>query len=131
MNNSQTSFYLDLLYPFQDHLLQVIQRVDTGFYLTGGTVSSRVYLQHRFSGDLDFFVNDDNRFGLWVERIIQSLTAPGRQCRVLTREERFARLVVQQNEMTLKLFSTTLETPPESAPGRFDRSTRRAAIPAP
>jgi len=28
------------------------------FYLTGGTTLSRVYLHHRYSDDLEFFVND-------------------------------------------------------------------------
>lgn len=61
-NNS--TFYFDVLYPFQDRVIQVINQADTGFYLTGGTAASRGYLQHCFSDDLDYFVNDDNRFGL-------------------------------------------------------------------
>ena len=68
-NNS--AFYFEVLYPFQDRVIQAIRQVDTGFYLTGGTAASRGYLQHRFSDDLDYFVNDDSRFGLWVERMIQ------------------------------------------------------------
>ena len=102
MDNS--SFYFDILYPFQDRVIQVMNRVDTGFYLTGGTASSRGYLQHRFSEDLDFFVNDDNRFGLWAERIIQSLTqSKDWTCTVLMKEERFARLNLTGNEVALKL----------------------------
>ena len=102
MDNS--SFYFDVLYPFQDRVIQVMNRVDTGFYLTGGTASSRGYLQHRFSDDLDFFVNDDNRFGLWAERIIQSLTqSKDWTCAVLMKEERFARLNLTGNEVVLKL----------------------------
>ena len=57
-------FYFDVLYPFQDRVLKVIRVAGTGFYLTGGTAASRGYLNHRFSDDLDLFVNDDNRFGL-------------------------------------------------------------------
>jgi len=59
-----SAFYFDVLYPFQDRVLNVVNRIDTGFYLTDGTASSRGYLQHRFSDDLDFFLNDDDRFGL-------------------------------------------------------------------
>jgi hypothetical protein len=33
-----------------------------GFYLTGGTALGRFYLNHRFSEDLDFFVNADPDF---------------------------------------------------------------------
>jgi len=58
MNN--TNFYFDILYPMQDQALRVIRSVNTEFYLTGETAASRVYLQHRFSDDLDLFVNDDS-----------------------------------------------------------------------
>lgn len=99
-NNS--AFYFDILYPFQDRAIQAINRADTGFYLTGGTAASRGYLQHRFSDDLDYFVNDDNRFGLWVERIIQSLNKEWK-CEVMMKEERFARLNLVQKDLSLKI----------------------------
>ena len=98
------SFYFETFYPFQDRVLKIVNAVDTGFYLKGGTASSRGYLNHRFSDDLDFFVNDDNRFGLWVERIIQALTQSADwSCQVLMKEERFARLNLTANEVPLKL----------------------------
>lgn len=99
-NNS--AFYFDVLYPFQDRVIRAINQADTSFYLTGGTAASRGYLQHRFSDDLDYFVNDDNRFGLWVERIIQSL-GKAWKCDVLMKEERFARLNLIQNDFALKI----------------------------
>ncbi len=48
------SYYFDILYPFQDRVIQVINQVDTEFYLSGGTAASRGYLTHRFSDDLDY-----------------------------------------------------------------------------
>ena len=60
-------------YPMQDRVLGRLAAIQTGFYLTGGTAASRAYLHHCFSDDLDFFVNDDDRFGLWAQRIIQAL----------------------------------------------------------
>lgn len=99
-NNS--AFYFDILYPFQDRAIQAINRADTGFYLTGRTAASRGYLQHRFSDDLDYFINDDNRFGLWVERIIQSLNKEWK-CEVTMKEERFARLNLVQKDLSLKI----------------------------
>ncbi len=99
-NNS--AFYFDALYPFQDRVIQVINHADTEFYLTGGTAASRGYLQHRFSDDLDYFVNDDNRFGLWVERIIQALNREW-TCNVLMKEEQFARLDLIQKDVSLKI----------------------------
>ena len=68
------TFYFDHLYPLQNEVLRLITELDTGFYLSGGTAASRGYLHHRFSDDLDLFVNDDSRFGLWSARIIQWLT---------------------------------------------------------
>ncbi len=100
MTNS--AFYFDVLYPFQDRVVKVINQADTGFYLTGGTAASRGYLQHRFSDDLDYFVNDDQRFGLWVERIIQALNREF-QGDVLMKEERFARLNLAQKDFSLKI----------------------------
>ncbi len=96
------TFYFDVLYPFQDRVIQVINQVDTDFYLTGGTAASRGYLRHRFSDDLDYFVNDDNRFGLWVERIIQALNREW-TCNVRMKEERFAKLALVQKDISLKI----------------------------
>ncbi len=101
---NKPDFYFKQLYPLQDQVLSLIRQVDTGFYLTGGTAASRGYLQHRFSDDLDFFVNDDPRFSLWVERLIQALSHSALwQCRVLLKEERFARLNLTSNKLQLKI----------------------------
>lgn len=99
---TNADFYEQELYPFQDRVLKVIASVDTGFYLTGGTAASRGYLHHRYSDDLDFFVNDDERFGLWSSRIIQALNQQW-ETQVLMQEERFARLQIIENEITLKV----------------------------
>lgn len=96
------SFYLEKLYPFQDEVARIINQTDTEFYLTGGTAASRGYLDHRFSDDLDYFVNDDPRFGLWVERIIQAL-AKEWKCDVLMKEERLARLNLVVDDFSLKI----------------------------
>ena len=95
-------FYKNTLYPFQDQVLSVISNVETDFYLTGGTAASRGYLHHRYSDDLDFFVNDDEHFGLWVSRVIQALNAK-RETIVLVQEERFARLQIVENDVALKI----------------------------
>ncbi len=101
---TDASFFFNSLYPLQDQVLRVIRSVDSGFYLTGGTAASRGYLNHRFSDDLDFFVNDDDRFGLWADRIIQALGHHGNwQGQVSLREERFARLSLIQNGIPLKI----------------------------
>lgn len=49
-------------YIIQNSVLELMKPVLNGFYLTGGTALGRVYLNHRFSEDLDFFVNADPNF---------------------------------------------------------------------
>jgi hypothetical protein len=101
---NKPDFYFKKLYPMQDQVLSLIRQVDTGFYLTGGTAASRGYLRHRFSDDLDLFINDDPRFGLWVERLIQALSQSTLwQCQVLLKEERFARLNLKTKTVQLKI----------------------------
>jgi predicted nucleotidyltransferase component of viral defense system len=102
MNNS--SYYSDVLYPFQDLLFQSINLVDTEFYLTGGTAASRGYLNHRFSDDLDYFVNDDDRFTIWVERIIQDLIRQSDwKCQITMKEDRFVRSIVSKGDLAMKI----------------------------
>ena len=97
-------FYLGRLYPMQDRILARLASIETGFYLTGGTAASRAYLHHRFSDDLDFFVNDDDRFGLWAQRVVQAL-ARSADWRVLVvhQEARFVRLTVTEADIALKI----------------------------
>lgn len=88
----------------QDKALAILQGLETGFYLTGGTAVSRFYLQHRFSDDLDLFVNDKPLFPVWSDRYIQALlSSPHWQCQVLNRDERFVRLLLQQDDLLLKI----------------------------
>lgn len=99
------TFYLNVFYPFQNEVLRILnEEIETGFYLTGGTAASRGYLNHRFSDDLDFFTNDDDRFGLWSQRVIQKLSQQSNwRCDVLQKEERFVRLNLAQGDIFLKI----------------------------
>jgi predicted nucleotidyltransferase component of viral defense system len=98
------AFYFDVLYPLQDEVLEIVNGLDTEFYLTGGTATSRGYLKHRFSDDLDLFVNDSPEFSLWAERIIQGLSQSSQwQINVLNRDERFIRLSLYQQQTQLKI----------------------------
>lgn len=99
-----STYFFDRLYPFQDVVLREMAALDTGFYLTGGTAASRGYLGHRFSDDLDFFVNDDPSFLLWSDRVTAKLAGhAGWTTRVLLRESRFVRLEVGARDVDLKL----------------------------
>ncbi len=61
--------YYSKLYDLQDRALNYIQRANTDFYLTGGTALSRFYLNHRYSDDLDLFVNHHPKFEQEVEKV--------------------------------------------------------------
>jgi hypothetical protein len=61
-----SKFYEESLYPLQDGVLRLIQQSGTDFFLTGGTALSRAYYKHRYSDDLDFFVNNSPNFDDFV-----------------------------------------------------------------
>jgi len=61
------------LYRLQDKALEALKGHLGPFYLTGGTALGRFYLNHRFSDDLDFFVNSDPGFTQEVKRIYKRL----------------------------------------------------------
>jgi len=65
-------YYTEKLYPLQDGILNIVNRLKLPFYLTGGTALSRHYFHHRFSDDLDFFVNADPNFGRYVDAIFSA-----------------------------------------------------------
>lgn len=69
------AWFEEVLYPFQDEALAVAARVETGFYLRGGTARGRIHLRHRYSEDLDLFVNDDDRFQTWTDRLLEAWRA--------------------------------------------------------
>lgn len=100
----EENFYFDILYPLQNIVLKKITGLNSPFYLSGGTAASRGYLHHRFSDDLDFFVNDDDNFRLWCERILIALEKDsGLKLRPLLREERFTRLIIENDGTELKI----------------------------
>ncbi len=70
---AMNSYYKDTLYPLQDKVLKLIDSLQTPFYLTGGTALSRCYFNHRYSYDLDFFVNKDSNFIKLSEQILANL----------------------------------------------------------
>ena len=96
------TYYLDKLYPFQDKILKVIGHLDLDFYLTGGTALSRCYLQHRYSDDLDFFVNDHKDFKKQCGVAIDALKRHW-VCDVATTSDTFIRIFVQPDRIVLKI----------------------------
>lgn len=72
--NESDEFYITTLYPFQDGILNILKELNLPFYLTGGTPLSRVYFKHRYSDDLDLFVNDDSSFSEYCNAIFKKVS---------------------------------------------------------
>lgn len=89
-------FYESTIYPLQDKVMAALDGAGTRFYLTGGTVLSRCYFHHRYSDDLDFFVNDDGQFGQYMISVYSALKRAGIALELTIDEIRFKRIVADQ-----------------------------------
>ena len=96
-------YYLNKLYPFQDRVLKMIQDLDAGFYLTGGTALGRYFLNHRYSDGLDLFVNADEQFRAQCNLVIGELAERNIKYEVGVAAESFVRLMLIENDTLLKL----------------------------
>jgi len=73
------------------------------FYLTGGTALGRVYLKHRYSDDLDFFINGVTDFKQQVTKVINALRLTGLKLDASVVDDNYARLFIITDKCTLKL----------------------------
>ena len=96
-------YYRNILYPLQDKVLRLIESLPVEFYLTGGTALGRAYFNHRYSDDLDFFVNGLPDFKDQVNLIIKQLKATGLNFETSVADEGFARIFIFDPDCTLKL----------------------------
>ncbi len=99
----QKDYYQNTLYPLQDKVLSVVSGLPVDLYLTGGTALSRAYLHHRYSDDLDFFVNDSKEFKIQMNHILEGFKNASLNFSAITLDEGFARLQVNEGNATLKL----------------------------
>ena len=72
-----SQYYEEKLYPLQDGVMNTISKCGVRFFLTGGTALSRAYYNHRYSDDLDFFVNDDDNYLIQVKEVFFMLREDG------------------------------------------------------
>ncbi len=97
------NYYINKLYPFQDLVLKLIMNVDDTFYLTGGTALGRYYLKHRYSDDLDLFVNRENDFKQLSNIIISQLQEHFSEIEIAFLSEDFARIFIINEKCRLKI----------------------------
>jgi hypothetical protein len=97
-------YYKKELYPFQDEVLGVIKETDSDFYLTGGTALGRAYLHHRYSDDLDLFVNDAVDFKKQTQAVITALHRHfGIQPQIGLAETSYVRIFLRRPSLALKV----------------------------
>lgn len=96
-------YYIRKLYPLQDKVLTVLERAEGAFYLGGGTALSRSWLFHRYSDDLDFFLNQNPDFKKIVERAVELMRMEGFQVDMAIAESDFARFFIVDDSISLKL----------------------------
>ena len=73
------------------------------FYLTGGTALSRAFLHHRYSDDLDFFVNGVTNFKSQVNTVLNAFRESGLHLETTIADEGYARIFIFDQEYSLKL----------------------------
>lgn len=97
------AYYQKKLYPVQDKALDIINKTAPAFYLTGGTALSRFYLHHRYSEDLDLFVNRDEKFSELTGAITEKLRKEFQVVRIQLSDTDFVRVFVSENDTELKM----------------------------
>ena len=98
----QDAFYLDKVYPLQDQVLRLPVLRNTLFYLTGDTALGRHYLHHRYSDDLDFFINGQPDFQDTTREVITALKKEF-TVDLRTVSESYALLFLVKDEIQLKI----------------------------
>ena len=102
--SEQGTFYIHKLYPLQDQVLSLFTNLKSRFYLTGGTAISRFMLNHRYSDDLDFFLNNDKEFTVEAERAISKLGELFNSgINVTYKSSSFYRATINSQDISLKL----------------------------
>jgi predicted nucleotidyltransferase component of viral defense system len=92
------------LYRIQDKILLVLKPVLASFYLTGGTALGRFYLNHRYSEDLDFFLNKSDTFSSEVktiERVLENKFSLLKSQSIVYDD--YVRYYIEDEGMTLKI----------------------------
>ena len=107
--NLYSKSYEEKLYPFQDGILKIVSESNLPFYLTGGTALSRYYFQHRYSDDLDLFVNADPNYKNYIKLLIAALEVKenegaltSHKNKLITLED-YTQVILSKNEATLKI----------------------------
>ncbi|MFW5720169.1 MAG: nucleotidyl transferase AbiEii/AbiGii toxin family protein [Candidatus Dojkabacteria bacterium] len=73
----------------------MFEEAGINFYLTGGTALSRAYFHHRYSDDLDFFINNDPDFIRHTEQALQILN--NFKIKITIRSESIVSIIIDES----------------------------------
>lgn len=96
-------YYNNILYPLQDKAIPAFK--DSPFYLTGGTALSRGYYHHRYSDDLDYFVNNSPEFQRISEELIIKLTGIFNDIKIPLKDTHFVRIFTSEEKLKIELIN--------------------------
>ena len=94
-------YYGKIIYPLQDKVIPAFK--DSPFYLTGGTALSRGYYNHRYSDDLDYFVNDHSDFQRIAERQVEKLRRMFDEIAIAIKGENYYRIFVGSERLKIEM----------------------------
>lgn len=94
-------YYDKIIYPMQDKVIPVF--TGSPFYLTGGTALSRGYYNHRYSDDLDYFVNDHQDFQRIAERQVEKLRRMFDEINIAIKGENYYRVFVASERLKIEM----------------------------
>jgi len=101
-----SQYYEESLYPMQDGVLNILSQSGTNFFLTGGTALSRGYYHHRYSDDLDFFLDRSQSYDEQLDKVLAMLAESGYSWDIdkgFIRAENFATIRLKKGSTILKL----------------------------
>ncbi len=107
--NTLEKYYREKLYPLQDGVIRIVKDLALPFYLTGGTALSRFYFNHRYSDDLDFFVNSDPNFKEYMRAFVDYFEKQAAEIRLKLMTERinivdnYAQFFLEQEDTELRI----------------------------
>jgi hypothetical protein len=103
--NDWRNYYEENLYHFQNGVLNCVKKSGTRFFLTGGTALSRGYFNHRYSDDIDLFLQNDDTYSAQVEHLFNILPQDGYTVELqnLIRDEQFTSFYLSSSDYTVKL----------------------------
>ncbi len=97
----ERSWYEMALYPLQNRVCATIGALDPQLVLTGGTTLARVYLDHRYSDDLDIFTTGP--VAPLARAIVDALEGDGHDVELRTPLGAFVRMTIVAADIRLQL----------------------------